>query len=171
MGCQRKNKFWHSPNDGHELYAITSTMPFPGYVQQSHLHFPYSSQATNTGAANSPYQPATMETIRAAANQPPPPPPSAEVERRRRISNPAYPFKSPDQIKAQKEAEKKSPPGSRPTSSYVLPSPRLQHDHYLDPSSSESPIQPLDPQNPPQFINPNATQISPPGSSAGHRSA
>ncbi|KAK5223124.1 hypothetical protein LTR72_005961 [Exophiala xenobiotica] len=160
-----------SPQPNQYQSSSTSTMPFAGYVEQSHLHFPYSSQATDNGATNSQYQPASIETIRAAANQPPPPPPSAEMERRRRISNPAYPFKSPDQIKAQKEAEKNSPPGSRPTSSYMLPSPRLQHDHYLHPSSSASPIQPLDPQNPPQFINPNATQISPPGSSAGHRSA
>jgi len=64
-----------------------------------------------------------------------------------------------------------SPPGSRPSSSYMLPSPRMQHDGFMHSSSSASPTHQLDPQNPPQFINPNATQISPPGSSAGHRSA
>ncbi|KAI1615270.1 jumonji domain-containing protein 2 [Exophiala viscosa] len=151
-----------------------STVPFPAFVQQPHQQFPYqmgpSQMPGSTGMSGS-YQAPRLESIRAAANQPPPPPPSAEVERQRRISNPAYPFKSPDQIKAQKEAEKKSPPGSRPSSSYMLPSPRMQHDSYMHSSSSASPAQPLDPQNPPQFINPNATQISPPGSSAGHKSA
>ena len=152
--------------------------PFPSYVQQSHMQFPYANQAIEPSQAssgsNTPYQQPRLDTIRAAANQPPPPPPSAEVERQRRISNPAYPFKSPDQIKAQKEAQQNSPPGSRPGSSYMLSSPvmPLQQQPFMHSgSSAASPaIQPLDPQNPPQFINPNATQISPPGSSAGRRS-
>lgn len=159
-----------SPQPNQYQSSSSSTMPFPAYVQQSHLEFPYSSQATSNNATGS-YQSTSIETIRAAASQPPPPPPSAEVERQRRISNPAYPFKSPDQIKAQKEAGKMSPPGSRPTSSYMLPSPRVQHDTYMHSASPASSMQPLDPHNPPQFVNPNATQISPPGSSAGHRSA
>jgi hypothetical protein len=150
-----------------------ATTPFPAYVPQPHIPFPYQSHSSpdpgSIGIGGA-YAAPRLENIRAAANQPPPPPPSAEVERQRRISNPAYPFKSPDQIKAQKEAEKNSPPGSRPSSSYMLPSPRLQHDGYMNSSSSASPVQPLDPQNPPQFINPNATQISHPGSSTGHRS-
>ncbi|EXJ69908.1 uncharacterized protein A1O5_06981 [Cladophialophora psammophila CBS 110553] len=160
-----------------------ATSPFPSYVQQSHLQFPYHGSSNHTAAGSSapstPYQQSRIETIRAATSQPPPPPPSAEVERQRRISNPAYPFKSPDQIKAQREAEKNSPPGSRPSSSYMIPSPGLHQQHDASASflqhagsSTASPsMQPLDPQNPPQFINPNATQISPPGSSAGHRSA
>lgn len=163
-----------SPHPNAYQTPALPTTPFPPYVQNSHVQFPYQisqNQAPGNNAMNGSYQAPRMESIRAAANQPPPPPPSAEVERQRRISNPAYPFKSPDQIKAQKEAEKKSPPGSRPSSSYMLPSPRMQHDSYMHASSSASPSQPLDPQNPPQFINPNATQISPPGSSAGHRSA
>ncbi|KIW39385.1 uncharacterized protein PV06_09160 [Exophiala oligosperma] len=151
--------------------SSSSITPFPAYVQQSHLEFPYSTQATSNNTTTGSYQSTSIENIRAAASQPPPPPPSAEVERRRRISNPAYPFKSPDQIKAQKEAEKRSPPGSRPTSSYMLPSPRVQHDTYMHSASPTGSMQPLDPHNPPQFVNPNATQISPPGSSAGHRSA
>ncbi len=151
--------------------------PFPSYVQQSHLQFPYPGQATQSpqmSSGSTPYQQPRIETIRAAANQPPPPPPSAEVERQRRISNPAYPFKSPDQIKAQKEAHQNSPPGSRPGSSYMMSSPVMQQQSFNmhSGSSAASPaMQPLDPQNPPQFINPNATQISPPGSSAGRRSA
>ncbi|OCT52422.1 jmjC domain containing protein [Cladophialophora carrionii] len=152
--------------------------PFPSYVQQSHLQFPYQGHADPTPQTSSgpstPYQQPRLESIRAAASQPPLPPPSAEVERQRRISNPAYPFKSPDQIKAQKEAHQNSPPGSRPGSSYMLSSPAMQQQQSFNVhsgSSSASPaIQPLDPQNPPQFINPNATQISPPGSSAGRRS-
>ncbi|EXJ93631.1 hypothetical protein A1O1_02023 [Capronia coronata CBS 617.96] len=145
--------------------------PFPAFAPHSHLQFSYPGDSSQGSGTNTSYQPSPMESIRAAANQPPPPPPSAEVERQRRISNPAYPFKSPDQIKAQKGAEKISPSGSRPNSSYMLPSPRLQHDSYLSSNTSASPVHALDPQNPPQFINPNATQISPPGSSAGHRSA
>lgn len=163
-----------SPPYGQSPSTAMSSSPFPAYVQQSHLQFPYprnSNQTPGSSGSSTPYQPPRIENIRAAANQPPPPPPSAEVERQRRISNPAYPFKSPDQIKAQKEAEKHSPPGSRPGSSYMMASPAMQHDSFMHSSSSASPIQPLDPQNPPQFINPNATQISPPGSSAGHRSA
>ncbi|KIX08954.1 uncharacterized protein Z518_00032 [Rhinocladiella mackenziei CBS 650.93] len=147
-----------------------STSDFPSYVHQSHIQFPYQGNSNPNSVTHNSYQPSPIESIRAAASQRPPPPPSAEMERQRRISNPAYPFKSPDQIKAQKKAEKNSPPGSRPTSSYTLPSPRIQQDIYMHSSSSASPVQPLDPQNPPQFINPNATQISPPGSSAGHRS-
>ncbi|KAJ9617245.1 hypothetical protein H2200_000966 [Cladophialophora chaetospira] len=150
--------------------------PFPSYVQQSHQQFPYQANPNQSpqmsSGSSTPYQQPRLETIRAAANQPPPPPPSAEVERQRRISNPAYPFKSPDQIKAQKEAQQNSPPGSRPGSSYMMSSPVMQQQPFNmhSGSSAASPIQPLDPQNPPQFINPNATQISPPGSSAGHRS-
>lgn len=176
---QRKSSFGASQNSGMTLALSahfdpsqsTATVPFPTFDQQTHLRFSYQGNSNQSTGMNTSYQPSPMESIRAAASQPPPPPPSAEVERQRRISNPAYPFKSPDQIKAQKEAEKKSPPGSRPGSSYMLPSPRLQHDSYLQPSASASPMQAIDPQNPPQFINPNATQISPPASSAGHRSA
>ncbi|KIW68430.1 hypothetical protein PV04_04377 [Phialophora macrospora] len=153
--------------------------PFPSYVQQSHLQFPYQGHTNPmpqpSSGPSTPYQQPRLDSIRAAASQPPPPPPSAEVERQRRISNPAYPFKSPDQIKAQKEAHQNSPPGSRPGSSYMLSSPAMQHQQSFNMhsgSSSASPaMQPLDPQNPPQFINPNATQISPSGSSAGRRSA
>jgi len=164
------------PVFGPQPSPSASNTTFPSYVQQSHVQFPYQSNGTNssgtigsTSTFTSHVSP--LNNIRAAASQPPAPPPSAEVERQRRISNPAYPFKSPDQIKAQKEAEKNTPPGSRPTSSYTIPSPRVQHDFSLQTSAAASPIQPLDPQNPPQFINPNATQISSPGSSAGHRSA
>jgi hypothetical protein len=152
---------------------------FPSYVQQSHLQFPYQGHpnhiSPHSSGSSTPYQQPRMENIRAAANQPPPPPPSAEVERQRRISNPAYPFKSPDQIKAQKEAQQNSPPGSRPGSSYMLASPSMQPQSFNvqhSGSSAASPaMQEPDPQNPPQFINPNATQISPPSTSAGHRSS
>ncbi|EXJ91627.1 hypothetical protein A1O3_00177 [Capronia epimyces CBS 606.96] len=154
-----------------DLSQSTATTPFPAFVPQSHLQFSYQGDPNQGSGITPDYQPSPLESIRAAANQPPPPPPSAEVERRRRISNPAYPFKSPDQIKARKHAEKQSPSGSRPSSSYMVPSPRMQHESYLHSSTSASPVQTIDPQNPPQFINPNATQISPPGSSAGHRSA
>jgi hypothetical protein len=152
--------------------------PFPAYVQQSHAQFPYNGDAAQTppgsSGSNTPFQQPRLDTIRAAASQPPPPPLSAEVERRRRISNPAYPFKSPDQIKAQKEAQQNSPPGSRPGSSYMMASPVLpQQQSFSTPhSTAASPhLQTLDPQNPPQFIDPNVTQISPPGSSAGRRSS
>ena len=150
--------------------------PFPNFVQQSHLQYTYQGTSTQappgSSGPNTPYQ---LNAIRAGASRPSLPPPSAEVERQRRISNPAYPFKSPDQIKAQKEAHQASPPGSRPGSSYMVSSPAMQQQSFnmQRPSSAHaSPaMQPLDPQNPPQFINPNATQISPPGSSAGRRSA
>ncbi|KIX99481.1 uncharacterized protein Z520_05057 [Fonsecaea multimorphosa CBS 102226] len=185
----RSPGFGHTQNSG--LNSMLSsqygqpqspvTSPFPPYVQQSHLQYSYHANSNQSppgsSASSTPYQQSRIETIRAAASQPPPPPPTAEVERQRRISNPAYPFKSPDQIKAQKEAEKHSPPGSRPSSSYMIPSPGLQqHDasSFMPHTGSSHPspaMQPLDPQNPPQFINPNATQISPTGSSAGHRSA
>jgi len=49
-----------------------------------------------------------------------------------------------------------------------MASPVAQGDSFR-PSSSSS-LHGPDPQNPPQFINPNATQISPPGSRAGRRS-
>ena len=153
--------------------------PFPNFGQQSQLQFPYQGNSTETppgsSGSSTSYQQPRMENIRAAASQPPLPPPSAEVERQRRISNPAYPFKSPNQIQAQKQAQQNSPPGSRPGSSYMMSSPAMQQQAYgmLNPRSSHaSPVMlPLDPHNPPQFINPNATQISPPGSSAGRRSA
>ena len=147
----------------HQSPQIDPYHQFPSYVQQSHMHFPYPGQGpypTDIDRFRS--EAARIESIRAAASQPPLPPPSAAVERQRRISNPAYPFKSPDQIKARKEAEKNSPPGSRPGSSYMQGSPVIKQEGF-------GPA--VDPQNPPQFINPNATQISPPGSSAGLRSA
>jgi len=152
---------------------LGNTPAFPPYVPQSHLQFPYEGASRNPfdymGANDS--ETVRIENIRAAANQPPRPPLSAEIERQRRISNPAYPFKSPDQIKAQKEAEKRSPPGSRPSSSYTLSSPVIKQEGFVHSGSSASPIPLIDPQNPPQFINPNATQISPPASSTGRRSA
>lgn len=160
-----------SPQLGLQQSPSTSSIPFPDFVPTPTLQFSHQANSNPTMGMNSTYQPSRLDNIRAAASHPPPPPPTAEVERQRRISNPAYPFKSPDQIKAQKHAEKNSSPGSRPSSSYLAPSPRLQHDSYIHSGSSGSPVLPLDPQNPPQFINPNATQISPPGSSAGHRSA
>lgn len=177
--------FVSTPNSGmNSMLPVFGPQPspsstnhaFPSYIQQSHVQFPYQtnehhSSGTMGSTSTFPNHGSPLDNIRAAASQPPPPPPSAEVERQRRISNPAYPFKSPDQIKAQREAGKNTPPGSRPTSSYTIPSPRVQHDSYLHTGSSDSAMQVLDPQNPPQFINPNATQISPPGSSAGRRSA
>ena len=150
----------------HHSPQMNTAGRFPSYVQQSHMQFPL-----GQGQASFPNdierfrnETARIESIRAAANQPPLPPPSAAVERQRRISNPAYPFKSPDQIKAQKEAEKNSPPGSRPGSSYTQSGPAIKQEGYSQGGN-------VDPQNPPQFINPNATQISPPGSSAGRHSA
>lgn len=146
---------------------------FPVYGQNSHNQFVYGPHHHLVSAAQAESERIRMETaridsIRSAANQPPPPPPSAAVERQRRISNPAYPFKSPDEIKAQKEAEKHSPPGSRPGSSYQMASPATQAS--FRPTSSSS-VHGPDLQHPPQFIDPNATQITPPGSSAGRRSA
>ncbi|EHY54468.1 DNA damage-responsive transcriptional repressor RPH1 [Exophiala dermatitidis] len=171
-GGPRQNLEYHSGmSSQYGRSASPATTPFPAFVQQPQLQYLFQGhQPQNNGANNAYLQASPMESIRAAASHPPPPPPSAEVERQRRISNPAYPFKSPDQIKAQKEAEKKSPPGSRPGSSYMLPSPRMQHESYLQSNPAASSVQALDPQNPPQFINPNATQISPPGTSAGRRS-
>jgi hypothetical protein len=164
------------PGSSHQMTAAPQFSQFPAYPQQTPNHFAYGpshqrsvSMGTHTDSERLRFETARIESIRAAANQPPPPPPSAAVERQRRISNPAYPFKSPDQIKAQKEAEKNSPPGSRPGSSYQMASPVTTADTFR-PTSSSSMHGP-DPQYPPQFINPNATQISPPGSSAGRRSA
>jgi hypothetical protein len=176
-GAQRRTSFGQplTPNASltaspslrqHTASQLSNQGGFPSYVHQSHVQFPYQGPV-GYGQGGFPNdidrfrsETARIESIRVAANQPPPPPPSAAVERQRRISNPAYPFKSPDQIKAQKEAEKNSPPGSRPGSSYMQASPILTPEGFSS----------MDPQNPPQFINPNATQISPPGSSAGRGS-
>jgi hypothetical protein len=88
------------------------------------------------------------------------PPMTAEIERHRRISNPAYPFKSPEKLKAQKEAEKISP-----GSAFPIVSPRVKTEHsYSRPGTSASMV---DPDNPPQFIDPNETQITPPQTSHG----
>ena len=151
----------------HQSPQMNGVGRFPSYVQQSHMQFPYSGQGQGSfpnDIERFRNETARIESIRAAANQPPPPPPSAAVERQRRISNPAYPFKSPDQIKAQKEAEKNSPPGSRPGSSYVQVSPVIKQEGFMPGGNVDS-------QNMPMFINPNATQISPPGSRDGRRSA
>ena len=176
--AQRSNSFGQQPHTPNTPTAASPTMSqhhspqinnhgrFPAYVQQSHMQFPLGQGETYhpTDIERFRNETARIESIRAAANQPPLPPPSAAVERQRRISNPAYPFKSPDQIKAQKEAEKNSPPGSRPGSSYMQGSPVIKQEGY-----TQSGV--VDMHHPPQFINPNATQISPPGSSAGRRSA
>ena len=88
------------------------------------------------------------------------PPLTALIERHRRISNPAYPFKSPEKLKAQKEAEKISPGSAIP-----IVSPRVKAEHfYSRPSTSASMV---DPNNPPQYIDPNETQITPPQTSHG----
>lgn len=85
---------------------------------------------------------------------------TAEIERHRRISKPAYPFKSPEKLKAQKEAEKISPGSAIP-----IISPRVKTEHsYSRPGTSASMV---DPRNPPQFIDPNETQITPPHTSHG----
>ena len=154
----------HSPQQGlGQSPGLRNGGFFQSFDQQSHMQSPH--QYSSNGYTPQYHEAdrirgetARIESIRAQANQPPLPPPSAAVERQRRISNPAYPFKSPDQIKAQKEG-KGSPPGSRPGSSYTMASPNMNTNASMDVS------------NPPQFINPNATQISPPGSSAGRRSA
>lgn len=158
-----------SPTLSQQSPQMNGAGRFPAYVLQSHMQFPYQVTASSPNSYPNDIErfrneAARIEDIRTAANQPPAPPPSAAVERQRRISNPAYPFKSPDQIKARKEAEKHSPPGSRPGSSYLQGSPIIKQEGY---SASSM----VDPQHPPQFINPNATQISPPGSSAGRHSA
>ena len=161
----------HSP----QISQQNGFTPFPAFPQQSHTTYQYQPmhrQSHSLGMSSETermrQETARIESIRAAANQPPPPPPSAAVERQRRISNPAYPFKSPDQILAQKEAEKNTPPGSRPGSSYQMASPAGPSEGFR-PSTSSS--MGAVPQNPLQFIDPIATQITPPGSRAGGRSA
>ncbi|KPI41813.1 DNA damage-responsive transcriptional repressor RPH1 [Cyphellophora attinorum] len=165
------------PGSSHNQHSPHLSQPnggqFPAYVQQSHQQFPYNSQHQRTQSTpvsdteRIRQETARIESIRAAANRPPPPPPSAAIERQRRISNPAYPFKSPDQILAQKEAEKNTPPGSRPGSSYQMGSPATTDAYRPSTSASMSALG----SRPMEFIDPTATQITPPGSSAGRRSA
>ncbi|RMD43318.1 hypothetical protein DV735_g1877, partial [Chaetothyriales sp. CBS 134920] len=152
-GLQRRSSFkqqaspqmQHIAHLGHQSPTLNGLHALPGYGQHLPAQFGHAGEHLSA-------QMGGTDPMHGAGGQAPP---SAAVERLRRISNPAYPFKSPDLIKAQKEAEKASPPSSRPTSSYMLPSPRMHHDtSFLHDSSAQL-----------QFINPNATQISPPGSS------
>ena len=109
---------------------------------------------------------------------------AAQYEHRRKISNPAYPFKSPETLKAQKEAEKSSPPGSRPSSSMIAQKPfhlasspkrtdPLIRKGMFGPGSPTLPPPGPDatPSEMPQFIDPNATQITPPRSRSSFSSA
>jgi len=109
----------------------------------------------------------SIESNRTRMSSWPPPRTPTEIERQRRISNPSWPFKSPEQIMAQKgEREKNgsqssgSRPVSRPGSGYstkAFPSPRLH-------------ATPYGPEPQPQmYVNPTATQLS--SSGTGHSRA
>lgn len=111
----------------------------------------------------------SIDSTRTSASTLLPPRTPTETERRRRISNPSWPFKSPEQILAQKgEREKNgsqssgSRPVSRPGSGYstkAFPSPRLHAMPYGP-----------EPQTP-MYINPTATQLSSSATLVGHSRA
>jgi hypothetical protein len=113
---------------------------------------------------------ARIEQVRAAANQHP----GDGFQHERRLSGSvSFPFKPPEELKAQKEEREahQSPP-SRPGSGYMeYNSPTIKHEQhptYQFPNLQQQ-LPSMQPQSeghhPPSFIDPNATQISPPTSS------
>ena len=114
---------------------------------------------------------ARVEQVRVAASQNP----SDGFQHERRLSGSlSFSFKPLEELKAQKEErEAHQAPSSRPGSSYMQHhSPTIKHEQhpmymYQNLQAQHSTMEPPpDGQHPPSFINPNATQISPPTSSA-----
>jgi hypothetical protein len=102
---------------------------------------------------------ARIEQVRAAANQHP----DDGFQHERRISgSTSFPFKPPEELKAQKEErEANQSPSSRPSSGYMPhPSPTIKTEQHPSYQYHDLPQQ-----HPPSFIDPNATQFSPPMSS------
>ncbi|KAK5089085.1 hypothetical protein LTR05_003309 [Lithohypha guttulata] len=130
--------------------------------------------AVSRGTGGTSYTPSlkkeasSIESNRTSGSNLPPPRTPTEIERQRRISNPSWPFKSPEQIMAQKgEREKNgsqssgSRPVSRPGSGYstkAFPSPRI-------PPQYGPELQP------PMYINPTATQLSSSAAPVSHNRA
>jgi hypothetical protein len=114
---------------------------------------------------------ARIEQVRAAANQNP----ADGFQHERRISASApFPFRPPEEQKAQMDERgaHQSPP-SRPSSGYMKHhSPTLKHEQhstyqYQNLQQQHPPVQhQSDGHHPPSFIDPNATQISPPSASS-----
>ena len=131
--------------------------------------------AVSRGAGGTTYTPSlqkeasSIESTRSVVSKLPPPRTPTDAERQRRITNPSWPFKSPEQIMAQRGERERagsqssgSRPVSRPGSGYstkAFPSPRL---HGV----------PYGPEPQPQmYINPTATQLPSPGAPVHHNRA
>jgi hypothetical protein len=119
---------------------------------------------------------ARIEQVRATANQHP----GDAYQHERRISgSPSFPFKPPEELKAQKEErEAHQSPSSRPGSGYLQhQSPTIKDEQhptyqYQNLQQQHSQIAPQsEGHHPPSFIDPNATQLSPPMSSLYSSSA
>lgn len=154
-----------------------SPPPPPQLAQQSHIQNGNSflgDSAVSRGTGGTNYTPSlkkeasSIESRRSTMSNLPPPRTPTEEQRQRRISNPSWPFKSPEQILAQKTEREKngsqssdSRPVSRPGSGYstkAFPSPRMLPQYGPEPQ-------------PQMYVNPVATQLSPPQLPIGHNRA
>jgi hypothetical protein len=114
---------------------------------------------------------ARIEQVRAVANQHP----DDGFQHERRLSGSAsFPFKPPEELKARKEErEANQSPSSRPGSNYMpdcsptIKTEQLPSYPYHDLQQQHSHIQhQSEGHHPPSFVDPNATQLSPPMSNA-----
>ncbi|KAK5951151.1 hypothetical protein OHC33_007904 [Knufia fluminis] len=166
LAFKQPANFTHSPSamqNSPLLPAINpqSHTPSQSQTQPGQPFLGDSAVSRGTGGTSTPSlkkEASSIESNRTTMSSLPPPRTPTEIERQRRISNPSWPFKSPEQIMAQKgEREKNgsqssgSRPVSRPGSGYstkAFPSPRLH-------------ATPYGPEPQPQmYINPTATQLS-----------
>lgn len=156
--------FTQSPTTLSNSTTFPSPNLQPQFQNQSQSGSPFlGDSAVSRGAGGTNHEPAlkkensSTDSIRSVPTLLPPRTPT-EAERQRRVSNPSWPFKSPEQILAQKgEREKNgsqssgSRPVSRPGSGYstkAFPSPRINAMYGPEPQ-------------PPMYINPTATQLTP----------
>jgi len=166
LAFKQPANFTHSPSAMQNSPLLPPSNPQSHAPSQSQMQSgqPFlGDSAVSRGTGGTPTTPSlkkeasSIESNRTTMSSLPPRTPT-EIERQRRISNPSWPFKSPEQIMAQKgEREKNgsqssgSRPVSRPGSGYstkALPSPRL----HATPYGPET--------QPPMYINPTATQLS-----------
>lgn len=98
-----------------------------------------------------------------------PPRTPTEIERQRKISNPSWPFRSPDQIVAQKSEREKNGSQSSGSRSVSRPGSGYSTKAFPSPNLHAAPYGP-EPQ-PPMYINPTATQLSSSVTGFGHTRA
>ncbi len=176
----------HNPEQAHQTALFGSRAPVSMHTAREQQPYNQVSQAASPVPRMDPVgayedrlriqnERARVEQVRAAANQLPA---DASQHERRISASASFPFKPPQELKAQKEErEAIEQSQSRPGSGYLQHhSPPLKQEpsstyHYQPLPRQSSNQSVLDTQPRPSFINPNATQIRPTSSSSTYPSA